>query len=182
MSIFTKGLRKANVLFFQQKRISMHPIRNQHRAHYTKIMNRKNQYIATKLVFSYRKKKKYNIRAIHIERHENTTTQTINTQSINQRKPNDNNKSNVEETLKETESTETNFLSGSLDKNKEDEKTQSISNGSYLNVILAFFGIIYIVSTIKHIQIRKKKHNKNINENSLVIKKPTDANFPLPPT
>ena len=71
---------------------------------------------------------------------------------------------------------------GNVNKMKETKKIQLTSDGTYLNLGLAFFGIIYIVSTIKHIQIRKKKHNKNINENSLVIKKPTDANFPLPPT
>lgn len=65
MNAFTQVLRKANLSFFQQRRI-MRPIRNQYRTVYTKNLNSKNQYtIATKSVFTYKKKKKNNIRAIH---------------------------------------------------------------------------------------------------------------------
>jgi hypothetical protein len=138
-------------------------------------MNRKNQYIATKVDLSY-KKKKYNIRAINTEKNgdldfsmqdevnkrsksKKTTTQKINPQNVNQRKAHDDNKSNAEETLKQTQEIDTNFLSGNVNKMKETKKIELTSDGTYLNLGLAFFGIIYIISTLKYVQ--KSRNQKD---------------------
>jgi hypothetical protein len=82
MNKFTKVLRKANISFLQQRKI-MHLIGNQNRTNYTRIMDLKTQYIDTKSDFPYKKKKKYNIRAISTEKDENTTTQKANTENVN---------------------------------------------------------------------------------------------------
>lgn len=112
----------------------MHPIRNQYRTNFTKIMNRQHQYIATKSIVSYKKRKTYDIRGLYTDQKESNTThvdmEKLNTENVDQRKAN--------EMLKQAQKIEINEI-----ETKKYEKTGFTSED--ISKMAKYFGLGFII-------------------------------------